>query len=155
MLIDAIFDENMVKAFNGAPCRIKQGVYVDCVSNFHNFMGPGWKDREEVVYNAYHSGQLTLMRAVNELSRIPAYGVVDSPEQFLERFGDELEKDPGQHAVGFTRVTKEKSPYFRWHKNGEYYGTQKRQYEHLGDEEAIAEVYTFTVMTSCNEVSSS
>ena len=148
MLVDATFDEAMVKAFHGGPQRIGQGLYVGCISNFRNFLPRDeWKGRWSVICGAEHNGEMTLREALVELIRIPAFGIVDSPGQFLELFGEEVASDPAQYAVGFTRITKKDFPSFRWHKNGEYYGTQKPQCECLGDEEDIQEIYTFSVVT--------
>lgn len=154
MLIDAEFDEALVKAFQeefpGFLQHIERGLYVSPF-NVGNLLVSSWKDRWGVIYDAHHSGKMTLTEAGNEMDRLPAYGIVDSPKQFMEIFGAEIEKDPGQHAVGFTQITKEFHPGFRWHQNGHYYGVQNPEAESLGDEEHIDEVYTFEVMTKLQE----
>lgn len=77
-----------------------------------------------------------------------AYGVCDSPEQFMAALGDRLAADPSQFVVSFTRVAKsEQSPEggWRWHKWGPYIGTQSPQCEYIHDEPAIKEVYCYHV----------
>ena len=77
-----------------------------------------------------------------------AYGVCDSPEQFMAALGDRIAADPSQFVVSFTRVARsEQSPEvgWRWRKWGPYIGTQSPQCEYIHDEPEIAEVYCYHV----------
>jgi hypothetical protein len=79
-------------------------------------------------------------------SEIPSYGVCDTPDQICERFP--LETLPGAYFVSFVRLLKrDQDPEggWRWHKWGEYIGTQKPQCEYLYDEPEIEEVHTFHI----------
>jgi len=70
--------------------------------------------------------------------------VVDSPEQFIERYHHLLEADERTFAVFFTVIRKadqSEEGGWRWHKWGEYLGSHTPQHEYLYDEEGIEEVY--------------
>lgn len=75
----------------------------------------------------------------------PMYGVCDTPEQAREYF-KHLEDSNRQFCLTFVHIRKaDQYPTggWRWHKWGEYIGTQNPQYEYLYDEPDIEEVYTF------------
>jgi hypothetical protein len=68
------------------------------------------------------------------------YGVCDSPEQFLTKFRERLQKDPRTLIVGFTHIRKHpenagEGGGWRWHKWGPYIGEGKPTTEYLDDEE--------------------
>ena len=70
------------------------------------------------------------------------YGVVDTPEQFVEDFLDRLEKDPRPLVVCFTHIAKEpenkgRGDGWRWHKWGQYVGHGNPQCEYLDDEDGF------------------
>lgn len=75
-------------------------------------------------------------------------GVCDSPEQFMERFGRRLERDPRKFIVHFTRVRKADQGglySWRWHKWGPYVGKGKPTTEYLYDEPKFEEVYCYHI----------
>jgi hypothetical protein len=77
---------------------------------------------------------------------VPSYGVCDSPEQVCKKFN--LEEMPGKYFISFVRLMKRDQPAdggWRWHKWGEYIGTQTPQCEYLHDEPEIQEVYTYGI----------
>lgn len=77
-----------------------------------------------------------------------AFGVCDSPSQFMTKFGELLEKDPRRFAVSFVKISRaDQSPDggWRWHKWGPYVGAQTPTTEYLYDEPLISEVHTFHV----------
>jgi len=78
-----------------------------------------------------------------------AYGVCDSPEQFMEVLGNKLKEDEAnEYVVSFTAVRKIDQAAdggWRWHKWGPYIGNQNPQYEYLYDEDDIDEVYTYHI----------
>ncbi len=124
----------LILMLSGArPRRVGKGLYLGCGFNFHNLLPRGkWDD----------------MWADDD-APVPEYGVVDSVEQFVERFGGALEKDPGEYAVGFTEVRRddqEPEGGWRWHKWGSYHGKHEPQHEYLYDEDGIDRVFTFRVM---------
>lgn len=70
------------------------------------------------------------------------YGVCDTPEQFIAKFGDRLKASPLTYCVGFSLIEKDpenrgKGGGWRWHKWGPYIGTGSPQCEHLDDEEGF------------------
>ena len=79
-----------------------------------------------------------------------AYGVCDSPQQFIERVGALLHASPNQYVAFLTRVEKaDQSPKggWRWHKWGPYIGDHKPRHEYLYDEKGIDEVYVYHFWT--------
>ena len=79
----------------------------------------------------------------------PCCGVCDSPDQLLEKMPDEIRTGPRRFAVSLTPIVRsEQSPTggWRWHKWGEYIGTQKPTREYLYDEPDIEKVYCFHVV---------
>lgn len=73
------------------------------------------------------------------------YGVCDSPEQFIERFGPAMEASPRRWVVSFCVIQKaDEEPHgWRWHKWGPYIGTADPQCEYLYDEPVITSATTF------------
>ncbi len=74
-----------------------------------------------------------------------SFYVVDSPEQFIERYHQLLEEDERIFAVFFTpirRAEQSSEGGWRWHKWGEYIGDKTPTTEYLYDEPDIGEVYT-------------
>lgn len=75
------------------------------------------------------------------------YGVCDSLEQLLEKY-PELEADGRKFLVTLHEVKRsEQSPTggWRWHKWGEYIGTQEPQCEYLYDEPKIESVFVYHI----------
>lgn len=72
------------------------------------------------------------------------YGVADNIEQILAKY-PELVTSDRLYFVNLTVVTKTNCPDWRWHKWGEYIGTQKPTMEHIGDEPNIKEVTVFHI----------
>lgn len=75
------------------------------------------------------------------------YGVCDNVEQLLAHY-PELEMSERKFVVTMTSVKKSEQPGdggWRWHKWGEYIGTQDPQYEYLYDEKNIEEVFCFHI----------
>lgn len=71
-----------------------------------------------------------------------AYGVCDSPEQFISLFRDTLEADERTFVVSFAHIKKKpenagKGGGWRWHKWGPYIGSGKPEYEYLDDEDGF------------------
>ena len=76
-----------------------------------------------------------------------SYGVCDHPRQVLEKYPS-LATCPGKFAITCVRLRKEwEEPGggWRWHKWGEYIGTQDPQCEYLAHEPVIEEVWTFHI----------
>ena len=87
-----------------------------------------------------------------EMGDLSSYGVADSPEQFIERFGATLQADPRTFAVFFAPIVKSDQPPeggWRWHKWGEYIGDKNPQHEYIYDEDdSIERVYIFHIVAT-------
>ena len=82
----------------------------------------------------------------------PEYGVCDNVEQILTRC-PELRRDPYRKFVlNVCQVLKEDEDCqnWRWHKHGEYIGTQKPQAEYLFDEPVIERVVCYELYEVCD-----
>jgi hypothetical protein len=83
---------------------------------------------------------------------LDSYGVCDSPQQFIDKFNDDLEKDERQFVVGFAHILKNSSNAgegggWRWHKWGQYIGEGDPQCEYLDDEEGFEDgVYVYDIV---------
>lgn len=71
-----------------------------------------------------------------------SYGVADNLKQVRE-YASEYWSSDRKFILTYCWVTKEDSPGWRWHKNGQYIGTQKPQCEHIGDEPLIESVISW------------
>lgn len=79
---------------------------------------------------------------------ISSYGVCDTVEQVLERYKSVIDNPNVQIVINVSPITKSSQPSdggWRWHKWGEYIGTQEPTQEYLYDEEHIDEVLIFHV----------
>jgi hypothetical protein len=85
----------------------------------------------------------------DETSESPnAYGVCDSPAQFMALAGDYLTQSPRAFAVSFTEISRAEQPSdggWRWHKWGPYIGACKPTAEYLADERLIDRVFVYHV----------
>lgn len=83
---------------------------------------------------------------------LPAYGVCDTPEQFLERFRSRLADDPRTFCMSFTHIPKDPTNKgqgggWRWHKWGPYIGNGEPTTKYLDDEpEFVRGVYVYHVL---------
>jgi hypothetical protein len=76
------------------------------------------------------------------------YGVCDSPEQFMSRFGDALKASPRKFVISFVEVLRSEQAAtggWRWHKWGDYVGVCQPTTEYLADEPIIESVFTYHV----------
>lgn len=115
--------------------RIREGVYVECGFNFHNFL-EDMPDHGESYYSPIDGEP-------------PPYGVADSVDQFMELYEEFINSSRNLYAVGFTEVRRDEQPDeggWRWHKWGPYVGTQTPTVEYLHDEREITNVVTFSVV---------
>jgi hypothetical protein len=80
------------------------------------------------------------------------YGVADSIDQIVDLYNKNKENEggwfKGNHVILCRKVIKDPDnpcSGWRWHKWGEYIGTQNPQCEYLNDEPLIEEVITFSI----------
>lgn len=95
-------------------------------------------DRYDVDYDWLHSKD-----RIADISLLPHYGLVDTVEQFDEKFGKNIREHSKPMCVFFTLLTKKDNPSVRWHKQGTYYGKRTLLAESFGDEPEIEEMLTF------------
>lgn len=75
-------------------------------------------------------------------------GVCDNYEQILDRYKDMLSDPNKQYVIGLCTVERKNQPSeggWRWHKWGDYIGTQNPQHEYLYDDTHIDRVYYFHI----------
>ena len=79
---------------------------------------------------------------------ICAFGICDSPEQFMTKIGDTLEARDEKYHVAMRFCCKgdpRTTTGWRWKKHGPYIGTQNHQCEHFDDEPEIKEVWMYHI----------
>ena len=88
-------------------------------------------------------------RCENEINdKWIVYGVCDNYEQVLERYKDILDDTDKNYVVGVCTVDRRRQSSeggWRWHKWGEYIGTQNPKHEYLYDDTHIDRVYCFHI----------
>lgn len=94
----------------------------------------------------------TISMMINSGRRLPeyvdAYGVADNIEQVFERFDKVINNPNYEVVISAAMMYKGEQPNsngWRWHKWGEYIGTQEPKCEYLADEENIDEVLVFHI----------
>lgn len=111
-------------------------------------IGPHWNP-EFFIKGLKNSGFCDLFDIDDDYTiPFPPIGVVDSVEQFDDLFGEKLRAFPQNVIVSFVEIRREDQPPsggWRYHKWGEYFGTQNPEYEHIYDDKHIEKVYTFAV----------
>lgn len=85
------------------------------------------------------------------LGDLNAYGVCDSPQQFIAKYTAQLSEDQRTFFVTFTHIAKEPENKevgggWRWHKWGPYIGEGTPEQEYLDDEDGFADgVYVYHI----------
>lgn len=108
------------------------------------------KEIKPGIYEIGHFGSSNFLRGYEEYPELSvgAYGVCDSVEQLLSAC-PELENDKARNFVvtvtKVTRASQEPEGGWRWHKWGEYIGTQNPQHEYLYDDTHISEVLVYHI----------
>ena len=119
---------NLIAELNGNELGVKelrQGVYL--IGHFSSDLGQQYKYPQDLpVY---------------------WYGVCDNVDQLLAAC-PELETSERQFIIFLTPIKRKvQGPKeWRWHKWGEYIGTQKPQYEYLYDDTHIDEVFVYQIL---------
>ena len=119
--------------------QAEKGIYYSSGGNFHLDL----RDTSHKLVDAYP--RFTDDKFDSFLS---SYGVADNIEQVKERFAKVIANPDVQICIALTPVFKSNEPEdggWRWHKWGEYIGTQNPQCEYLYDEPDIDLVLCFHV----------
>jgi hypothetical protein len=109
--------------------------------NTYDNVGP---DGRPIVvdYNAPLSEQFkTIGQGINP------YGISDNVEQIKAKFKDAMESS-NPVVIAYTEIRRDEQPAqggWRWHKWGEYIGTQDSQCEYIHDEPNIESVFVYHV----------
>lgn len=170
MLEDVVFDKqqkerlSIVESTNTT--RLQKGIYLTDSFNFDHMITNKIKDWIPVEFNphaalfhmrlhknypesheAYDGPDPRILRRLHTSNRyINEYGVVDTPEQLLSLY--DFNSDSRKLAISFVLLEKENMEPrggWRWHKWGEYLGTQDPQCEYLYDEPVIEKVCVFHI----------
>ena len=101
------------------------------------------------VYEITHFGASSFLRNYDHYpnTSVGSYGVCDNIDQLIEQC-PELSDPNRQFVVTLTPVVKANQSEeggWRWHKWGDYIGTQKPTCEYLYDEPEIDKVYCFHI----------
>lgn len=129
------------------PVELAPGIFEVFHFNGHmEFQGiknkyPAWPD-EEALGSAFY-----------EFTGPSSYGVCDSPENLMERYGKYLNVPDRKFVVAMTKVVHNPGNKgmgraaggWRWHKWGEYIGNHTHRCEYLDDEEGIDFIYCFAI----------
>lgn len=125
----------------GIEQRLEQGVYVSNSFNWNH--GYPHLIKEEFPFSTMARDDWSLY------DRLPAdYGVADNHEQIIDRW-PELKTMEQNFIIVLTPVRREDQSDWggwRWHKWGEYIGTQNPQHEYLYDDTHIDLVYAFSIV---------
>lgn len=78
-------------------------------------------------------------RSYPDIEGLDCFGVVDTPEQFIQQYHDLLEKDQRSFTIFLTHIKKNPENKglgggWRWHKWGTYIGSGVPTTEYLDDE---------------------
>lgn len=146
-LSDAEFAE-VTQTFDLGRCRIEQGVYEHL--NLRNEI-----DGIRVCYGKYKQGHthrcpcgIEDFRSDEWKNAIESDGVADNLDQVKAHFREFIDDPVRQYVVSLVRMRKAEQPEhggWRWHKWGEYIGTQQPMCEYLYDEPVIEEVCVFDI----------
>ena len=137
---------------------IDEGILVSKSFNINNYFRPGsvYHVNEDLIlpilediHLKVRSNSINIFDAADLQSECYGwYGVSDNIQQVLNRFKDKIEDPNNKYVITFTPVSSEEQPDkggWRWHKWGEYIGTQNPEFEYLADEESIELIYCYHV----------
>lgn len=125
--------------------RLERGLYLCTHFNFNHYL-PGPRDAWDPYWVPPFEVGGVPCESETKWEGVNAYGVCDSPEQFMEDVGKHLDALEDEIVVSFTRLDKADEPPtggWRWHKWGPYIGKQRRWREYLAEEPEIERVYVY------------
>lgn len=121
-------------------------------SDIYKVIFDNWKPADELaegIFEIYHFGGTSFLQGYLHYPTlsIGAYGVCDSVQQILDQ-APELQDPQREFIITVTRLKKADQPSsggWRWHKWGEYIGTQTPTAEYLFAEPLIEEVLVYHI----------
>jgi len=118
------------------PEPIEEGVYVVPSFNFDNLVG-------------VRDFNMKYPNFPMDDGWFGSFGICDTPEQFMQKYGDDLKKDERTFVIGFCHVAKVPGERggWRWHKWGSYVGEGEPKQEYLAEEEGFDDgVYVYSII---------
>ncbi len=119
--------------------RLAKGVYQIGHFGFDYEIGLKWKNFEDSYPSLQHA---------DETKYIGSYGVCDNYQQVIDQCANLKDSDSTPYALSVTSIKKsEQYPDggWRWHKWGDYIGTQTPTTEYIYDEPLIEEVFVYHI----------
>ena len=122
------------------------GVDLGCEKNYFEHYETGVYRHDGYIFNfdEFIDGRCN----ENIIDEWVVYGVCDDYTQILERYSDILNNPNKNYVIGLSTVERKNQESYggwRWHKWGEYIGTQNPQHEYLYDDTHIDKVYCFHI----------
>lgn len=126
--------------------EVQKGVWVTLGGNFHSDISDctNLKNNHSLYYISASGVPIMDLKTALNTERVAEYMVCDSVEQAVEYWKGAIENPDHKYVIALMPVRKSDEPDtdgWRWHKWGEYIGTQKPQCEYLFDEPEIDMVY--------------
>jgi hypothetical protein len=130
--------------------RVRRGIYKSRCFSFDHLITEKVRDPFYEAHKRIENGEdfCTVCEEEygNRLGGLGEYGVCDNIEQVLNRF--DFEADERVFVINFVEIRRDEQPAdggWRWHKWGEYIGTQDPQCEYIHDEPKIESVFCYHV----------
>lgn len=156
MLLDPIFQDigptdalilNAISSGNQRATsytRLRRGVYTCGHWNFDMYM-----ERRDGKRLPFEMRYPSFPGDYDDDTYLGSYGVCDTVDQFLQYAGGRLHVPDRFFVVSLVEIRREHQPSnggWRYHKWGQYIGTQNPQNEYLYDDKHIDAVFTFSIL---------
>ncbi len=145
MLKDLTYN-SICPSFIYSTIAIVNGVDLSHESNYFEHYSTGIYRHDGYAFN--FNGFIEENCNENIIDKWVEFGVCDNYSQILEKYADLLNNPNKNYVIGLSTVKREnQSPEggWRWHKWGEYIGTQNPEHEYLYDDTHIDKVYCFHI----------
>ena len=122
------------------------GVDLSCEKNYFEHYTTGVYRHDGYIFN--FDGFIEERCMEDIIDKWVMYGVCDDYAQILEKYNNLLNNPNKNYVIGLSVVKREEQPSYggwRWHKWGEYIGTQNPEHEYLYDDTHIDKVYCFHI----------
>lgn len=126
--------------------EVQKGVWVTLGGNFHSDISDciNLKNNHSLFYISATGVPIMDLKTAINTERVSEYMVCDNVEQALEYWKGAVENPDHKYVISLMPVRKKDEPEsdgWRWHKWGQYIGTQNAQCEYLFDEPEVEVVY--------------
>lgn len=122
------------------------GIDLSCKENYFEHYTTGVYRNDGYAFN--FDGFINERCAEDIIDEWVMYGVCDDYSQILEKYDNLLNNPNKNYVIGLSAVERKNQSAdggWRWHKWGEYIGTQNPQHEYLYDDIHIDKVYCFRI----------